>query len=70
MTNAENCPKNCKHETFHYCATAGTHCDKHCACSCTSCVADRAKPGPVGTSGGKILPGANVIGAGEGPLDM
>jgi len=65
----EDCPRNCKHETFHYCAAVGTHCDKHCVCSCSACVADRKNPGPVGKSGGKILPGANVIGAKAGPLD-
>ena len=70
MSEAQNCPKGCKHETFHYCSAAGTHCDIHCICPCQPCVADRANPAPVGTSGGKILSDACVIGAKEGPLNM
>ena len=38
---ADNCPKGCGHETFHYCGE-GTHCDKHCVCACHLCVAERA----------------------------
>jgi hypothetical protein len=65
MEPSENCPKGCKHETFHYCAESGTHCDKHCICTCPDCVAARKDPS-IGTelpgSGGKILPNATVIG--------
>lgn len=60
---AEKCPKACKHKTFHYCDDAGTHCDKHCICPCQACAADRKNPAPVGTSGGKILPGSVVLGS-------
>jgi hypothetical protein len=37
----ETCPPDCKHVTFHYCAENGTHCDKHCACSCRLCRDER-----------------------------
>jgi hypothetical protein len=36
----DDCPKGCKHETFHYCRE-GTHCDKHCVCPCRLCVQER-----------------------------
>jgi len=58
----DNCPKGCKHKTFHYCNESGTHCDKHCVCFCSTCAADRTDPAPVGKSGGKILPGSRVMG--------
>lgn len=62
MSEAENCPKGCKHETFHYCDEAGTHCDKHCICACAACVAERKNPGPIDPeTGGRILPGSTVI---------
>jgi hypothetical protein len=70
MAEAENCPEGCGHETFHYCGAEGTHCDIHCICSCSPCEEDRKNPAPVGSSGGKILNGAAVIGADEGPLDV
>jgi len=61
MSKAENCPKGCKHSTFHYCYTADTHCDKHCICDCRSCLLDRANPGSNDPKmGGRILPGATV----------
>lgn len=31
----------CTHETFHYCGQTGTHCDKHCKCSCSPCTEDK-----------------------------
>jgi hypothetical protein len=37
----DNCPTTCKHATLHYCGSAGTHCDKHCTCSCGLCLAER-----------------------------
>jgi hypothetical protein len=70
MVPCENCPKSCKGHTFHYCGESGTHCDKHCVCTCQACTNDRVKPMPTGTSGGKVLPGANVIGCPAGPLGM
>ena len=36
----DNCPPECGHETFEYCAAAGTHCDKHCVCQCYMCRAE------------------------------
>lgn len=33
----ENCPKTCRHRTFHFCMESGTHCDKHCVCPCEQC---------------------------------
>jgi len=38
----DNCPKGCKHRTFHFCMESGTHCDKHCICLCYLCVEERA----------------------------
>jgi hypothetical protein len=70
MPQADNCPPDCKHHTFHYCGAEGTHCDIHCVCPCFSCIVDRMNPAPVGTSGGKILPDANVVGAETGPLNI
>ena len=43
--NAENCPADCTHETFHFCTEAGTHCDKHCVCGCAICADGRAHLG-------------------------
>lgn len=61
MAKAENCPKRCKHETFHYCSDAGTHCGKHCICACQACVMERQNPGPADPeTGGRILSGAVV----------
>lgn len=63
----DNCPKGCKHETFHYCQESGTHCDTHCVCPCQSCVTDRRTPAPYNLGDfGKILPGAIVISFNEG----
>ena len=68
---ADECPKACSHENFHYCDAEGTHCNKHCICGCAPCIEDRKNPQPVGTSGGKILPGASMAdGTKAGPLDM
>lgn len=39
----DDCPKGCKHATFHYCIH-GTHCDRHCVCPCHLCVADKRSP--------------------------
>lgn len=59
----DKCPKKCKHSTFHYCDKSGTHCDKHCVCTCGACAADRKNPAPVDKkSGGKILPGSTIVG--------
>lgn len=59
---AENCPKGCRHKTFHYCGALGTHCDKHCVCPCEPCKQDRQNPALHDPqSGGKILPGAIVF---------
>jgi hypothetical protein len=41
----DDCPKRCKHETFHYCGGSGTHCDKHCVCSCRLCAEERRSLG-------------------------
>jgi hypothetical protein len=58
----ERCPYSCRHETFHYCNEVGTHCDKHCACSCWQCVEAKRNPPPVDpTMGGSILPGSTVV---------
>ncbi len=42
----ENCPRTCGHETFHYCGAVGTHCDKHCVCSCRLCADERTRTVP------------------------
>ena len=41
-TDLDKCPKGCTHETFHYCVN-GTHCNKHCTCSCYMCKEERRK---------------------------
>ena len=41
---SDDCPRKCDHRTFHYCGASGTHCDKHCVCSCRLCVAARPVP--------------------------
>lgn len=69
MQSPDKCPKKCKRKTFHYCYESGTHCDKHCVCSCPSCIEDRKNPAPVGSTGGKILPGAVIIDCEVGPLN-
>lgn len=62
MSQAEDCPKGCKHESFHYCHAEGTHCDIHCICPCSSCIADRKNPGPNDPEmGGRILPGSVIV---------
>ena len=38
----DNCPKTCKHKTFHFCMESGTHCDKHCVCVCRLCIQEMA----------------------------
>ena len=43
MTAADCCPKGCKHATFEYCATSGSHCDKHCSCGCDKCAEERER---------------------------
>ena len=37
----DDCPKSCKHITFHFCMESGTHCDKHCICRCKLCAEER-----------------------------
>lgn len=67
---ADNCPKGCEHETFHYCGEAGTHCDKHCACPCRPCVAARRDHrSPQSKNGGVILSGS-VVGDPDTIKDM
>ena len=43
MSAADCCPKDCNHETFEYCGTSGTHCDKHCCCPCRLCADERKR---------------------------
>ena len=64
MRNPDNCPKKCRHLTFHYCSESGTHCNKHCVCSCSPCLEENKKPNPnlPKMGGGKILPGSTIIG--------
>lgn len=41
--SADDCPKDCNHDTFDYCADSGTHCGKHCVCPCLMCIKDRER---------------------------
>ena len=41
------CPASCTRESFHYCGTSGTHCDKHCVCLCHLCAKERNSIRPV-----------------------
>jgi len=62
MPSSEHCPSSCQHESFHYCNESGTHCDKHCICTCDQCIRDSDDPGPNDPKmGGRILPGSTVI---------
>jgi len=65
----ENCPNDCKHETFHYCGQSGTHCDIHCICGCKEC--ETEQKGSLllldgKDTGGRILSGNIVMSESEG----
>lgn len=58
----DNCPTGCKHSSFHFCDDSGTHCDKHCVCTCSQCVQDRKDPAPRDPeTGGVILSGSIIV---------